>query len=81
MVEELLTPEWEKWDDLASRLLEEGRDVPADRAARLAVALASGKADVLSGRFISIQDDLDKTVVQAQRIQWGQPYLLWMKYL
>ena len=81
MVEELLTAEWEKWDNLAARLLEEGYDVPPERAAELTVAMASGKADVLSGRYISIHDDLDEMVAQAQRIQEEELYLLRMKSL
>ena len=61
---DLLSTEWEQWDNLASRLLEEGHDVPPERAAELVVALASGKADVLSGRFVSIEDDLDEMVTK-----------------
>lgn len=81
MVEELLTPEWKKWDNLAVHLLEEGYDVPPDRAAELTLALASGKADVLSGCYISIHDDLEEMVAQARRIQDEELYLLRMKRL
>ncbi len=40
------------------RLLAEGRVVPPERAAALVVALASGAADALSGRYLDIDDDL-----------------------
>lgn len=81
MVDELLSAEWEKWDNLASRLLKEGHDVPPERAAQLTVALASGKADVLTGRFIGIEDDLDEMVTKAHSIQEEELYLLRMKTL
>jgi hypothetical protein len=59
----------EKWDDLIPRMFEEGLESPPEMAAQLTVALASGKADILTGRLISISDDLDEMVAQARRIQ------------
>ena len=58
--------------------------VPAsgpERAAQLTVALASGKADVLTGRFIGIEDDPDEMVAKAQLTQKEELYLLRMKSL
>ena len=49
-------------------------DVPADqwvpikKTGELVVALASGKADVLAGRFIHALDDLDSLIEQADKI-------------
>jgi NAD(P)-dependent dehydrogenase (short-subunit alcohol dehydrogenase family) len=40
------------------RALDEGRCTPIDRAVRALLYLASGAADVLSGRFIDVSDDL-----------------------
>ncbi len=47
----------------------------------MTVALASGRADVLSGRMIGIHDDLDEMVAQAQRIQEDELYVLRMNRL
>ncbi len=50
------------------------KDVPADqwvpieKSGELVVALASGKADVLTGRFIHVLDDLDALIAQADKI-------------
>ena len=42
--------------------------VPIEKTGELVVALASGKADVLAGRFIHALDDLDSLVKQADKI-------------
>ena len=42
--------------------------VPIEKSGELVVTLASGKADVLSGRFIHALDDLDALVAQADKI-------------
>jgi NAD(P)-dependent dehydrogenase (short-subunit alcohol dehydrogenase family) len=42
--------------------------VPIEKSGALVVALASGKADVLSGRFIHALDDLDDLVAHADEI-------------
>jgi NAD(P)-dependent dehydrogenase (short-subunit alcohol dehydrogenase family) len=47
--------QWLPWfDDIFKR----GEDVHPDHAANLVVLLASGRADVLSGRFFTIKDDV-----------------------
>lgn len=81
MTDEGSSAEWQKWDDLVPRLFEEGHESPPEKAAQLTVALASGKADILAGRLISISDDLDEMVARAQRIQEEELYLLRMKCL
>jgi NAD(P)-dependent dehydrogenase (short-subunit alcohol dehydrogenase family) len=81
MTDQATTAEWKKWDDRIPRLFEEGLESPPDMAAQLTVALASGKADILTGRLISISDDLDEMVAQARRIQEEELYLLRMKSL
>jgi NAD(P)-dependent dehydrogenase (short-subunit alcohol dehydrogenase family) len=48
----------------------------ADRIAALAVCLASGRADVLSGRFFSVGDDVNELVRQAERIRQNNLYSL-----
>ena len=59
----------QQWAPWFPRLFAEGRDDPPEPAARLVVALASGRADALSGRFISVRDDLDDLLRRAADIQ------------
>jgi hypothetical protein len=56
--------EWLPW---FRAVFEHGQDVPPDRAARLIVWLASGNADVLSGRFFTVFDDVLDLVERAKR--------------
>ena len=81
LLEQNLDPEWQKWDNMTRRLLEAGHDVPPEPAGQLALALASGKADSLTGRQITIRDDLDEMITQAQRIREEELYVLRMKTL
>ena len=45
-------------------LYAEGRDTPIDRSVELVLRLAGGDADALSGRYLSVDDDLDALVKQ-----------------
>jgi NAD(P)-dependent dehydrogenase (short-subunit alcohol dehydrogenase family) len=45
------------------------QEVPPELAAHLALYLASGKASPLSGRFLSVHDDLDALVAHSSTIQ------------
>jgi NAD(P)-dependent dehydrogenase (short-subunit alcohol dehydrogenase family) len=51
------------------QLFAEGQDTPIERSVQLVLTLASGKADVLSGCYVSIDDDLDALLAQAEAIQ------------
>jgi NAD(P)-dependent dehydrogenase (short-subunit alcohol dehydrogenase family) len=53
------------------KALADGRNVPPDLAANLVVALSSGKADALSGRFISVAQNLDELIARAEEIRQG----------
>ncbi|MBI5668007.1 MAG: SDR family oxidoreductase [Chloroflexi bacterium] len=55
----------QKWLPTTRSTFAEGRDVPPERAAELVVRLASGQADRLSGRFISVFDDLTELLRQT----------------
>jgi len=55
----LNSPEGQRWLPWFRRVFDEGLDVPVERPARLALALASGTYDELSGLTISPLDDLD----------------------
>ena len=60
------------------RLLE-GNLAPPERAAELVAFSASGKADILSGSFISIKDDLSEMLSRAQEIQENELYTMRLK--
>jgi NAD(P)-dependent dehydrogenase (short-subunit alcohol dehydrogenase family) len=51
-------------------------EIAPERAGQLAVFLASGKGDVLSGRFINVYDDVNELVQRAEQIQQEQLYTL-----
>lgn len=53
-----------------------GADVPPERAAQLAVFLASGQGDALSGRFLSITDNVADLVQRAEEIRREDRYVL-----
>jgi NAD(P)-dependent dehydrogenase (short-subunit alcohol dehydrogenase family) len=60
------SPDVAAWFD---QLFAEGHDTPIERSVELVLALASGKADALSGCFLSVNDDLDTLLAQAEAIQ------------
>jgi NAD(P)-dependent dehydrogenase (short-subunit alcohol dehydrogenase family) len=71
------SPEDEKWlGGLFQKSLAAGRDVPPERAADLVLFLASGKADALSGCFISVRDDVAEMVRRAEEIREGELHTL-----
>jgi NAD(P)-dependent dehydrogenase (short-subunit alcohol dehydrogenase family) len=49
-------------------LFEKGRDVPPERAGRLVVLLASGRADALSGRFVAVEWDVEGLLRRADAL-------------
>ena len=49
---------------------------PISQVMDLCVALASGQADELSGRYLSVDDDLADTVAQASTIVAGELHTL-----
>jgi NAD(P)-dependent dehydrogenase (short-subunit alcohol dehydrogenase family) len=53
-----------------------GRGGHPERAANLVVLLASGRADALSGRYISVRDDVDEMVGRAKEIREKGLYTL-----
>ena len=54
------------WRDLAHR-----QGIPPERAAELALSLASGRYDALSGRFLRTTTDLDVAVAAARAEEPG----------
>ena len=55
----LQSDDGQKWLPWFKRIFDEGLDVSVERPARLVLELASGRADSLTGRFLSIWDDLN----------------------
>jgi NAD(P)-dependent dehydrogenase (short-subunit alcohol dehydrogenase family) len=58
--------EGQRWLPWLGEIFKRGEDVPPDRAANLLVLLASGRADTLSGRFFTINDDVMGLVERAR---------------
>lgn len=54
--------EWFPW---AAESIAKKRDVPPEASAKLILRLAGGEADALSGRHISVMDDLDALIARA----------------
>jgi hypothetical protein len=55
--------------DGAKNTLAAGRGADPEQAARLIVALASGRADRLSGRHLSVADNLDALLTHIGEIE------------
>jgi len=57
--------EWFPW---AAATVSAGKDVPPEASARLVLRLAGGEADALSGRHITVMDDLDALIARAAEV-------------
>ncbi|MGQ9630996.1 MAG: SDR family NAD(P)-dependent oxidoreductase [bacterium] len=57
-----------RWLPRIQEMFERGRDVPPERAARLAVFLAAGGVDELTGRLFGVGDDLGEIRKQMDEI-------------
>jgi NAD(P)-dependent dehydrogenase (short-subunit alcohol dehydrogenase family) len=62
--------------DMYDYVSQGGSGVPPKRAAELALFLASGQADALSGCFISVDDDVTVMVQRAEEIQRDELHTL-----
>lgn len=58
------------------KVLDDGKEVTPDTVAGLVLTLASGRADILSGRLFSVHDDVDAIVSQAEPVRARELYLL-----
>jgi NAD(P)-dependent dehydrogenase (short-subunit alcohol dehydrogenase family) len=61
--------------------VEAGRAVPPERGADLVLRLASGQADALSGRYLTVHDDVDALLARASEIQRDDLYVLRLRDL
>jgi NAD(P)-dependent dehydrogenase (short-subunit alcohol dehydrogenase family) len=57
------------WIPWYRRVFDEGLDLPPERPARLVVTLASGKADALTGLYVTPYDDLDALLQRTAEIE------------
>lgn len=72
----LNSPEGKKWLPWIKKIFDENLTVPAERPAQLVLELASGRADKLSGRLLSIYDDLDQLLESAAEVEQKNLYTL-----
>jgi len=72
----LTSEEGQRWIPWFGRIFEEKLDVPVERPAQLVVELASGRADALSGRFLTVFDDVGTLLPHLQQIEREQLYSL-----
>jgi NAD(P)-dependent dehydrogenase (short-subunit alcohol dehydrogenase family) len=77
----LNSPEGRAWLPWFREIFDAGRDLPPERPAALLLALASGKADALSGCFLQPQDDLDAVIKAAAEVKQGKLYSLQVRRL
>src|SRR5579859_2182230 len=77
----LQSPQGQKWLPWFQRIFDEGLDLPVDRPSQLVLDLASGRADRLSGRFLSVLDDLDSLLRNVKEIEAQNLYSLRMQTL
>ena len=73
--------EGQKWLPWFSKIFETGQDVSPEEAVKLVLRLASGKYDVLSGRYMQVKDNLDAMYQSRQEIQTKGLYSLCLKRL
>jgi NAD(P)-dependent dehydrogenase (short-subunit alcohol dehydrogenase family) len=60
--------EGQRWFSFIGQRFEQGQDVPPTLAADLAVQLASGRFDALTGRYLRVEDDqgIDLNLIEAR---------------
>jgi NAD(P)-dependent dehydrogenase (short-subunit alcohol dehydrogenase family) len=71
----LASPAGQRWSAEAGAVLKQ-LEAPPERCAELCVLLASGRADGLSGRFLSIFDDVEDLARHADDVQREDTYAL-----
>jgi NAD(P)-dependent dehydrogenase (short-subunit alcohol dehydrogenase family) len=72
----LYSEEGRRWIPWFGHIFEEKLDVPIERPAQLVVDLATGRADALSGRFLTVFDDLGALLSHLKEIESENLYSL-----
>jgi NAD(P)-dependent dehydrogenase (short-subunit alcohol dehydrogenase family) len=65
----LNSPEGRTWLPWFRDIFDRGLDLPPERPAQLLLALASGRCDSLSGRFVRPEDDLDRLLSATAKVE------------
>jgi NAD(P)-dependent dehydrogenase (short-subunit alcohol dehydrogenase family) len=74
------SPEGQQWTPWARQQFDAG-ETPIDRVVSILLAIASGQADMLSGRLVSARDALEQIIARAQEIERDQLYTLRLEVL
>ena len=69
-------PKSAEWFPWAAETLAKGKDFPPEASTKLILRLASGEADALSGRHISVAEDLDALISRAEEAVSQQALML-----
>ena len=77
----LTSEEGRRWIPWFGHIFKEKLDVPMEQPVRLVVDLASGRADALSGRLVTVFDDLDALVLRTADIDREGLYSLRIRKL
>ena len=77
----LTSEEGRRWIPWFGRIFAEKLDVPMERPVRLVLDLASGRADALSGLYVTVFDDLDALLLRAAEIEREGLYSLRVRKL
>ena len=72
----LTSPEGQRWIPWFRRIFDEGLNSPVERPAQRALELASGAADLLTGRYLPLGEDLESLVAGADEVQRDALYSL-----
>src|SRR5438105_2771932 len=76
LVEGAASPAGRQWLPELQEGLDVGEGVPPERAARMVTFLASGEADMFSGRVMSIRDEMETLPLRAEEIRREGRYVL-----
>lgn len=66
----------QQWTPWAPSVFGTEAHVPIERSADLVLTLALGKADILTGRYVDIFDDIETTIGRAEEIRQNDLYMM-----
>jgi NAD(P)-dependent dehydrogenase (short-subunit alcohol dehydrogenase family) len=77
----LNSPEGRQWLPWFKRIFDDGLDLPPEQPAELAVRLASGRYDALSGLTLNPRDDLDEILAHLEEVERDKLYSMRLRAL